>query len=139
MEKAKLALDSWGSFDLDWLQVWTTGLFPDVGVHVAVLVRHLGFWSLNACRVVGRFPAFPEDRRHGFFYGTLQDHAASGEELFAVELDPADDSVWYQIRAVSRPRAALAIAGYPIGRVLQHRFREESAKAVLNAVRENAD
>lgn len=134
LERARLALDSWSGFDLDWIDIWTTGTSPEVGVDVAVLVQHLGFWSLNACRVVGRFPAFPDDRRQGFFYGTLPDHAESGEELFAVELDPIDDSVWYQLRAVSRPRAALAIAGYPIARLLQRKFRRDSAKAMLKAV-----
>lgn len=38
----------------------------------------------------------------GFGYGTLPGHAESGEEAFIVERR-ADDSVWFTIRAFSRP------------------------------------
>jgi uncharacterized protein (UPF0548 family) len=50
-----------------------------------VLIRHLGFWSLNGCRVlynVGGPSA--EARRFGFSYGTLSTRAEGGEELFEV-------------------------------------------------------
>jgi len=101
---------------------------------VAILVRHLGFWSLNACRVVERLPTSAHRRVHGFSYGTLDEHAERGEELFAVELEPADGSVWYRIRAVSRPRSLVARLGYPLSRRLQRRFREDSGWSMAVAV-----
>jgi hypothetical protein len=38
--------------------------------------------------------------------------------------------VTYRIRAVSKPRAALALAGYPITRLFQERFRRDSIAAM---------
>lgn len=43
-----------------------------------------------------------EPRRVGFAYGTLPGHPETGEEAFIVE-HRADDSVWIDIRAFSRP------------------------------------
>ena len=43
-------------------------------------------------------------QRFGFAYGTLPDHAGSGEEGFLVEWGREEGSVWYDILALSRPR-----------------------------------
>ncbi len=129
-ESAKAAVDTWLMFPPGWVDVRPVGASSEVGTNVAVLARHLGFWSLNGCRVVLRLDN-AEGLRHGFAYGTLQEHAECGEEAFLVELDPADDSVWYSIRAVSKPRAALARVGSPVARRLQSRFRKESADALV--------
>jgi uncharacterized protein (UPF0548 family) len=91
-----------------------------------------GFWSLNGCRVV--YHLADDDRRFGFAYGTLTNHAEAGEELFALELDPATETVSYRIRAVSWPRAALAFIGQPVVRHLQARFRRDSAVAMAHSV-----
>lgn len=128
------ALDAWRGFDISWIVVRADSPTPQPGTNVAVAARHLGFWSLNGCRVVGRLPVGDGDRRHGFYYGTLQDHAESGEEMFAIEFDPDESSVWYVIRAVSKPRAVLARVGHPISRALQAKFRRESAKAMRAAL-----
>jgi hypothetical protein len=42
--------------------------------------------------------------RYGFAYGTLPEHAEAGDERFAVELRPEDETVWYDIYAFSRPK-----------------------------------
>lgn len=47
---ARSGLAEWKQFDLGW-GFPTTSSF-DVGTNVAVLITHLGFWSLNGCRVV---------------------------------------------------------------------------------------
>jgi uncharacterized protein (UPF0548 family) len=52
------------------------------GQTVAVLTRVCGLWSLNACRIVY---VIQEDRRFGYAYGTLPEHAESGEERFLVD------------------------------------------------------
>jgi uncharacterized protein (UPF0548 family) len=102
---------------------------------VAVLVRHLGFWSINGCRVLYRVGDESDDVRFGFAYGTLTNHAESGEELFEVFIDPKTADVSYRIHAMSWPQAALARVGKPIARILQARFRSHSAAAMVRAVR----
>ena len=104
------------------------------GTEVAVLFRHLGFWSLNGCRVL--YEAAPADHptRFGFAYGTLANHAIAGEELFEVYLDDRTEAVIYRIRATSWPRALLASVGLPVVRMLQRRFRRDSAAAMKRAV-----
>jgi len=97
-----------------------------------VLISHVGFWSLNGCRVV--YGIDERDREFGFAYGTLPNHGERGEEIFTVTLDPASGAVSYTIRAVARPRAALARLGYPLVRALQARFRIDSARALARAV-----
>jgi uncharacterized protein (UPF0548 family) len=73
----------------------------------------------------------------GFAYGTLTSHAEEGEEIFEVLLEPESEQVVYRIRAVSKPRAALARIGFPITRVFQERFRRDSLGALQRAISEN--
>lgn len=75
-------------------------------------------------------------KRFGFAYGTLSEHAESGEERFTVEWHEQDDAVWYDILAFSRPQQLLARLGYPFARRLQKRFARDSAAAMLRAVAE---
>jgi uncharacterized protein (UPF0548 family) len=130
-DRAKAALASWKHFDLGWVEVFPKNASLDPGTVVTVLVRHLGFWSLNGCRVV--YGLGDNVSRFGFAYGTLVSHAESGEEIFEVQLHPESDEVTYRIRAVSRPRAVLARFGYPMVRALQARFRRDSAEAMRRA------
>jgi uncharacterized protein (UPF0548 family) len=73
-------------------------------------------------------------RRCGFAYGTLPDHAESGEERFLIEWDQASGEVWYDILAFSRPHLLLARLGYPFVRRVQERFAKASAAAMRRAV-----
>ena len=50
-----------------------------------------------------------------------------------VFIDPDTGEVKYRIRAVSWPQSALAWIGQPIVRVLQARFRRDSAAALKRA------
>ncbi len=97
---------------------------------VAVHVRILGLWWINAARIVY---TLDEPRRFGFAYGTLPDHAESGEERFLVEWHD-DDTVWYDLRAFSRPRHVLARLAYPLTRAYQRRFARGSKAAMERAV-----
>src|SRR6185369_13318942 len=117
-ERARAALVRWAQFDLGWVRLMPAGAPVRPGTVVAVAVRHLGFWSLNGCRVVYMTVGDP-DLQFGFAYGTLGNHAERGEEIFQVTLCPQTNAVRYCIRAVSRPRALLAWCGYPVTRVLQ--------------------
>ena len=83
---------------------------------VVVVSRQAGLWALNASRIVYAIDTPGPTRRCGFAYGTLPGHAERGEERFLVEWQTADDAVWYDILAFSRPRHPLAILGLPITR-----------------------
>jgi len=132
-DRARAALMVWRQFDIGWVETFPRRAPVDVGTVVAVLIQHLGFWSLNGCRVLYHVGG---DGRFGFAYGSLTNHAESGEELFDVFLDRESDEVRYRICATSTPQAALARIGQPIVRTLQARFRRDSAVAMTRATRE---
>ena len=132
-ERAIAALTEWRHFELGWVELFPRRASIAPGTVVAVAVRHLGFWSLNGCRVVYAIGA-QRDRTFGFAYGSLTNHAERGEEIFQVSFRPETGEVSYRIRAVSRPRAPLARLGYPFTRLLQARFRRDSARALRSAV-----
>ena len=134
-ERARAALIAWKQFDIGWVETFPKHAPVVVGTVVAVLIRHLGFWSLNGCRVVYTVGGVADAGRFGFAYGTLANHAEAGEELFEVFVDPKTDEVIYRIRATSRPQATLARVGQPIVRVLQERFRRHSVAAMMRAAR----
>ena len=131
-ERARRALEAWKHFDLGWIAAIPRPASIDVGTIVAVQIRHLGFWSLNGCRVVYHLEG---DARFGFAYGTLTNHAESGEELFELFMDPQTGDVMYRIRAVSWPQNPLARLGQPFVCFLQARFRRDSAAALKRAMR----
>ena len=125
------AIKHWKMFELGWVQLFHEQTPIETGAVVAVLVKHLSFWSLNACRIVY---VIDEPERYGFAYGTLAEHAERGEERFTVEWKREDDSVWYDILAASQP-GPMAKLGYPYARRLQKQFAEDSKKAMKCAVR----
>jgi uncharacterized protein (UPF0548 family) len=133
-ERARAALVAWKQFDLGWTSLFPRNAPIEQGSAVVLLVRHLGFWSLNGCRVVYRVGEDDPDHRFGFAYGTVMNHSEMGEEIFEVRLDPKSGDVSYRIHAVSRPRAALARLGYPIARLLQARFRRDSVNVMKRAI-----
>ena len=128
-ERAVAALKRWQQFDLGWVEIVPHGVVIEVGATVAVKARAFGTWSLNACRVVY---VIDESRRFGFAYGTLLDHIERGEERFTIEW-LADDSVWYDILAFSRPRHPFVRASFPLARGLQKRFARHSMRRMKSA------
>src|SRR3984957_15406135 len=131
---AKIALENWQQFNLGWVEAWSPGTPIKPGEVVAVLARAIGLWWLNACRIVYVVDETGPITKFGFAYGTLPDHAGSGEERFLIEWDQADNSVWYDIMAFSRPQHFLVRLGYPMLRRRQKRFGRESGTAMLRAV-----
>jgi len=129
-EKSKEAVRNWKMFDFPWIEL----CWPDKPIEneqtVAILVSHLGFYSLNAARIVY---VIEEPNRFGFAYGTLADHGESGEERFTVEIDDAGD-VWYDLLAFSKPNHMLAKIGFPVARGLQKQFAIDSMAAMKRAV-----
>ncbi len=127
------ALRGWRMFDVGWVRICWPSTPIQVGEAAAVLGKHYGFWSLNACRVVYLIKEEDEVQRSGFAYGTLTEHAESGEERFTVEWNE-DDEVWYDLYAFSKPNNALARIGKPFARALQRRFARDSMRAMKRAV-----
>jgi len=133
-ERAKIALAHWRHYEMGWVELFPHRASIEPGSVVAVLVRHLGFWSLNGCRVVYGIGDRQTGSSFGFAYGTLNNHAELGEEIFEVRLGPESEEVTYIIQAVSKPHAALARIGYPIARHFQERFRQDSTSALRRAI-----
>lgn len=127
-EAAKTALRAWTMFPRPWTAIEPAPAPVVEGAVVAVLIHAMGAWWLNSARILY---VIDEPRRFGFAYGTLPGHAERGEERFLVE-QLEDESVWYDLRAFSRPRYWAARLGYPVTRALQRRFARES-KAVMEA------
>ena len=121
------SINRWEMFNIGWLRLCWPDAPIAAGSTVAVLAHHFGFWSLHACRIAR---VIDEDRRFGFTYGTLPEHAERGQEQFTVEWLTEDDSVWYDILAYSRPNHPLASLGYPLTRMLQKRFARDSMRAM---------
>lgn len=132
-ESAKAAIRRWDQFHFTWLEAGPEDTPIQVGEVVAVMPHLMGLWWLNACRIVSVIDEGGPVCRFGFSYGTLPDHAARGEERFLVEWHEADDRVWYDILAFSRPRHFLARLGYPVFRRIQKKFARDSVAAMLRA------
>ena len=132
--KARAALGRWEQFRLGWMEAWSPKTTIETGDVVAVVARQVGVWWLNACRIIYVVDEKEPNERYGFAYGTLPDHAGTGEERFLVEWDRATGEVWYDILAFSRPHLLLTWLGYPYMRRVQKRFGRESAAAMLKAV-----
>lgn len=131
-EKAKEAIREWKMFDLSWVEL----CWPETPIEkdrtVAILIRHLGFYSLNAACIVY---TIDEPDWFGFAYGTLESHGESGEERFSVRLDRETGAVTYDLYAYSRPNYLSARLAYPLTRMLQKRFAVDSKAAMLHAIR----
>ena len=139
-QKAKHAIDAWKMFDFPWLRLVWNDTPIEVGRNVAILVRHMGFYSLNASRIIYVFDENSDDiSRYGFAYGTLTDHNEQGEERFCVELNWKTDEVWYDLYAFSKPKHPLARLGYFYSRHLQREFVKSSKAAMARAVSGDQD
>jgi uncharacterized protein (UPF0548 family) len=79
--RARCALMAWKQFDIGWVETFPRQAPVAVGTVVAVLIRHLGFWSLNGCRVLYSVGSLNDIARFGFAYGTLTNHAESGRRV----------------------------------------------------------
>ena len=136
---AKAALQRWEQFNLGWVEAWSPDTPIKSGEAVAVMGRAIGLWWLNACRIVYVVDESGPISKFGFAYGTLPGHVESGEERFLIEWDRGDNSVWYDILAFSRPNHFLTRLGYPFVRRTQKRFGQDSAAAMVKAVRSDEE
>lgn len=131
-QRASEALRAWVMFPA-WAAIFPPGQPQEVGRIVAMTVRIMGLWWVNPCRILQRIEEVEGGAaRCGLVYGTLPQHAECGEERFLVE-QRTDGSVWYEIRAFSRPRHWMARVAFPLARWWQLRFVRESQAAMVRA------
>ena len=133
-ERARQALRRWAMFPPTWSRVVSDGASQTEGETVCVVFHLLGAWWLNAARIVYVLDERGTERRSGFAYGTLTCHVERGEECFRIDMR-GDDSVWYDLRAFSRPAFWAARLAKPLTRALQRRFVRASQAAMLDSVR----
>jgi uncharacterized protein (UPF0548 family) len=120
------ALENWRMFPSPWTAIEPAAEPIRVGVTFAMLAHAYGLWWMSACRIVYRVNEANDGiRRFGFAYGTLAAHVEEGEERFMVEM-LSDGSVWYDLRAFSRPRFWAVRMMRPFARRLQKRFVQQS-------------
>ena len=136
-QQACAALAAWRMFSVPGIRVCGAAGPLEVGRTVAVLTRALGLYTLNPCRILEVFDEPGPPGRFGFAYGTLPGHVACGEERFRVTLQ-ADEDVWYEICAFSRPSHAWLRLATPYFRHRQRAFARGSLHAMSLAVAEGA-
>lgn len=136
-ERARSALMRFRNYPEPWTHVVTDGdRSPEEGLVFVAHIEHLGFHSLNSCRVIRVVDDDGAMRRWGFAFGTLLGHEEQGEERFLVTFDRTTGEVRYDVLAFSRPRGPLARLGAPIARALQRRFHTDTCAAMRAAARE---
>lgn len=129
---ATKALCEWAMFPPSWTQIYPSNAPIEKGTVVLVLFRLFGlWWWRNSSRIVY---LIDEPARFGFAYGTLPAHIERGEEIFWVELRD-DGSVWYSIRAFSKPNRWYVWLAYPLARAYQRKFRRDSFAAMEKKVK----
>jgi len=111
-EQAGAAVMRYGMLRGAGLRVAATTEVAEVGTDV---LGRLGPFAAP-CRVVY---VLDEPNRRGFAYGSLPGHAVSGEEMFGVRYDPADESVHAEVVAFSRPATWWSQIGAPVTSVIQ--------------------
>ncbi len=132
-EAAKSALYRWRQMQIGWVDVWSPDTPLEAGQDIAIVGRAVGFWWLNACRIIYTVDESGDTTRFGFGYGTLPGHVEMGEERFLIEWDRQIDQVHYDILAFSKPNHILARIGYPMVRRCQKRFGRDSSASMFKA------
>ena len=132
-QNAKIALKNWQQFPQDWTTTLPQKTPLKNNKTVAVFFRMFGIWWMNAARIVY---TLDDAQRFGFAYGTLPGHVERGEECFWIEKE-ADGSIFYHIRAFSKPRFWMARLGYPIARAYQRKFVRQSMQRMHQLANQN--
>lgn len=93
-------------------------------------VLKIPFWPVLVSAPVRVVYVIDEPQRAGFAYGTLHGHPESGEEAFIVELRD-DGSVWFVLRAFSRPSSTFYRLTAPILRLVQRHYTAKYLRSLL--------
>ena len=133
-ERARAALHDWRMYPTGWVERFPIDAPIEKDTVVASLVRPLGIWSLQMCRIVYVVEEQGTVDRFAFAYGTVEGHPLAGEERFEVAWHRGSDVVYYDLSSFSRPVSPIARLGYPFVRRFQRRFARESLQAMVEAV-----
>ena len=129
--RAVAALRGWAMYDLPWTHVHPPRAPVAEGSVLATVIHHLGFWSINPCRVVYVDERdTPMHRAFSFALGTLPLHSEVGEERFLVEWDRGSGEVRFEILAYAGAWHWMARLGAPYVGMLQRRFGRAAIAAV---------
>lgn len=135
---AREAIRAWAMFDLGWCDVRPRHSRIEAGTVVAVLAQNFLVWTANPARIIAVIDETGPIDRFGFVYGSLPDHAETGEEQFLVERHRDDDSVWYDLHGFSRPGRWYAKVSHSLTRGVQKRFASDSKARMVRFVEEHA-
>lgn len=125
------AVQIWAMYDLPWTYVHPARPPVAAGTAFATIVSHLGFWSINPCRIVYVHETdTPALRTFAFALGTLPLHSETGEERFQVQWDRSTDEVRFEILAYARAQHWMARLSGPFVGILQRRFGRGALAAV---------
>ncbi len=105
------------------------------GIHGGRLaVRHYGFWSLNACRIVYVVDDRGAHPRFGFAYGTLTEHGESGRRtLHGGDAAGRPNGLVRDLRLLAAQR--IGAPGISVDQnAPQKRFARDSKEAMRRAV-----
>jgi hypothetical protein len=72
-----------------WIELCWPNASIETGATVAVLISHLGFWSLNACRIVYVIQEDADLQRYGFAYGRYLSTANLERSVSRLNIFPA--------------------------------------------------
>ena len=129
--RAVAALRGWAMYDLPWTAVHPPEAPVQEGTVLATVIHHLGFWSINPCRIVYLDERdTPAHRTFSFALGTLPLHSETGEERFLVEWNRSTDEVRFEILAYAGAFHWMARLGAPYVGMLQRRFGRAAIEAV---------
>jgi uncharacterized protein (UPF0548 family) len=128
-KRAKSLLKSWEHFKLGW--AYTNVPEIAVGRPVIVIAQSLGLWTVNPLRISSK-----QDSRHkmSFTHRTLYGHQLAGKETFSLEMRSNGDVV-YGIETVSQPATLIATLTYPIVRMHQTKFKDDSINHIKNLMK----
>jgi uncharacterized protein (UPF0548 family) len=133
-EAAVSALRQWRQFEVGWVELCWPTTTPAAGALVGVMAHVWGVWALSVSRIVTVINETGPQWRYAVIYGTLPQHAETGEERFQIEWDRSDDSVWYEVQAFYRPHHPLVRWTWPLVGHVPRKFVRESAAAIQRAI-----
>ena len=103
------------------------------GEVIALVAGVAPVWTVSAVRIV----AVERAAQHfSFTLVTLPQHAVTGIERFSV-VWADDDSVWYDLEAVSTPQHPLVRLGAPVLWRIQTRFAVDSVRSLRRFIAES--
>lgn len=135
--KAKECVKNWKMYDVGWMDIHRPLPKIEEGAISVTFLKLCGIWfTAIPCRIIYTInEELPDKHQFGFGFGTIEGHPEKGEERFLVEWNKEDDTVHYEVYAISRSGHFLTKCGYPVMRYLQGCFFRDTQQAMLRGVK----